>query len=49
MVRTQMEIALRELFTTFPEYSVMPDRDLDWNTNLGFCGFRSLPLVLGRR
>jgi cytochrome P450 len=45
MVRIQMEILLRELFTTFPEFSVVPDSDLDWNTNLGFRGFRCLPVT----
>jgi hypothetical protein len=44
MVRIQMEVLFRELFATFPEFSVIADRDLDWNTNLGFKGFRSLPL-----
>ena len=44
MVRVQMEVLFRELFSAFPEFSVVPDRDLDWNTNLGFRGFRSLPV-----
>lgn len=45
MVRVQMEILLRELFRSFPPFTVEYDRGLDWNRNLGFRGVRSLPVT----
>ncbi|WP_435279999.1 cytochrome P450 [Streptomyces sp. 1222.5] len=45
MVRVQMRILLRELVTSFPDFHIATGSDLDWNTNLGFRGFRSLPLM----
>ncbi len=44
MVRIQMQVLLRELLATFPAFSIVADQDLDWNTNLGFRGFRRLPV-----
>ncbi|NEA36892.1 cytochrome P450 [Streptomyces sp. SID13031] len=45
MVQVQLRVLLEQLFSTFPEFHVRDDADLDWNTNLGFHGFRSLPIV----
>jgi cytochrome P450 len=46
MVRTETRILISRMLERFPELRVIPASDLEWNNNLGFHGFRSLPMIL---
>jgi cytochrome P450 len=46
MVRTETRILLSRMLKRFPDLRVIPTSDLEWNKNLGFHGFRSLPMTL---
>jgi cytochrome P450 len=46
MAQTETRILLSRMLERFPDLRVLPASDLEWNKNLGFHGFRSLPMTL---